>query len=348
MGRIVAIGFLCLLLLGCKKNNVNRWNITPDHKVEVVIHDISKNFFNVEIPLSTLKADNPFFFDNSSDSIWEAQRRDPKELSIYHKSLEAFGGLPEFGREINPLFSRYLHYFPQTKAPTVFVYSSGLQGVYEPVIYSEEAQKMFVAMDGFLGEKSPLYDSIKVYSYLRTSMDRGHVRAQIVRAIGENIVPFDPKKQTFLDLMLYEGKKLILADALIPDEADEFKIGYTPQEIEWSIQNEGNIWNFFVEQNFVFKNDKTLYDRFLQVSPFSKFNNEIEQESPGRIGAWIGWQILRKYLRENPSITLPELINDMDSEKIFRQSKYKPSKTEVQSYRTEKKEGVDELYHYAE
>ena len=179
-------------------------------------------------------------------------------------------------------------------------------------------------------------------------MDRGHVRAQIVRAIGENIVPFDPKKQTFLDLMLYEGKKLILADALIPDEADEFKIGYTPQEIEWSIQNEGNIWNFFVEQNFVFKNDKTLYDRFLQVSPFSKFNNEIEQESPGRIGAWIGWQILRKYLRENPSITLPELINDMDSEKIFRQSKYKPSKTEVQSYRTEKKEGVDELYHYAE
>ena len=158
MGRIVAIGFLCLLLLGCKKNNVNRWNITPDHKVEVVIHDISKNFFNVEIPLSTLKADYPFFFDNSSDSIWEAQRRDPKELSIYHKSLEAFGGLPEFGREINPLFSRYLHYFPQTKAPTVFVYSSGLQGVYEPVIYSEEAQKMFVAMDGFLGEKSPLYD----------------------------------------------------------------------------------------------------------------------------------------------------------------------------------------------
>ena len=63
----------------------------------------------------------------------------------------------------------------------------------------------------------------------------------------------------------------------------------------------------------------------MAVSPFSKFNNEIEQESPGRIGAWIGWQIIRQYIKENPKVELKTLLEDMDGQKIFKDSKYKPA-----------------------
>jgi len=158
------------------------------------------------------------------------------------------------------------------------------------------------------------------------------------------------KNQKFLDLVIYEGKKLILQDALLTETPDEYKIGYTPKQMDWAIANEGNVWNYFVEQNYVFSDDRTLEKRFLQVAPFSKFNNEVEQESPGRMGAWIGWQIIRKYLQENPDLKLQDVIVEMDSQKILQGAKYKPeiNGSSTAKYKTKKKEGVDELYHYAE
>lgn len=334
------------LLWSCKKER--NWNSENFDTVDLVVHDISKNFFSDSIPLSKLKTDYPFFFDENSDSIWESQRKDEKEIKIYQEGKRAMGDLVKLKTELEPIFSRYKHYFPTFETPTVFVYSSGLQNIEDPVLYSARDKMMFIALDGFLGQQHPLYDSVKVYNYLRTSMNRDHLKAQIVKAIAHDIVPFNPKGQAFLDLMLYEGKKLILADALIPNNPDEFKIGYTPEQLEWAIQNEGNIWNFFVEQNYIFKSDRSLPERFLQVGPFSKFNNEIEQDSPGRIGAWIGWQIAREYLKHHPEVSLSDFINDLDSQKIFKESKYKPSKSSVTKYRTAKREGVDELYHYAE
>jgi hypothetical protein len=32
-------------------------------------------------------------------------------------------------------------------------------------------------------------------------------------------------------------------------------------------------------------------------APFSKFYLEIDNDSPGRIGAWIGWQMVRSYMK---------------------------------------------------
>lgn len=341
------ISFLMIMMLfACKKERT--WENNNYETVELVIHDISKNFFNDSIPLQQLKTDYPFFFDDSADSVWNAQRQDAKEISIYQEGKKAIGDLTKLNAELTPLFSRFKHYFPNYQTPTVFVYSSGLQNIENPVLYSSRDKLMFITLDGFFGEKHSLYDSVKVYNYLRTTMNRDYLSGEIVKSIANDLVPFNPKNQSFLDLILYEGKKLILADALIPDQPDEFKIGYTPAQIEWSIQNEGNIWNFFVEQNYIFKADRTLAERFLQVGPFSKFNNEIEQDSPSRIGAWVGWQIAREYLKQNPEVKLEDFIHDFDSQKIFKESKYKPSKSSVTKYRTEKRDGVDELYHYAD
>ncbi|MBF0597044.1 gliding motility lipoprotein GldB [Faecalibacter rhinopitheci] len=344
----IAIIFI-LMLSSCKKEHT--WDVDSSGiDVNLVIHDISKNFFNDSIPLSKLKTDYPFFFDNSSDSIWDAQRLDPKEKLIYNESLKQFGDFKKLDNELIPIFQKYKYYFPEHETPTVFLYSSGLQSLDYPVIYSAQDKLMFIAMDAFLGEKNKFYDSMRVENYLRRNMYVERVPAQVVSAIAENIVTYSPRQQKFLDLVLYEGKKLILQDALLTDTPDEYKIGYTPEQMAWCVENEGNIWNFFVEQNYVFSDDRTLEKRFLIVAPFSKFNNEVEQQSPGKIGAWIGWQIIRKYIQENPDVKLQDLLLDMDSQKILQASKYKPevNGNSTTKYQKKKKEGVDELYHYAE
>jgi uncharacterized protein YjaZ len=67
-----------------------------------------------------------------------------------------------------------------------------------------------------------------------------------------------------------------------------------------------------------------LANRFINPAPFSKFYLEIDNESPGRVGAWIGWQIVRSYMKNN-EVSLKQLLV-MDATEIFNNSKYKPKK----------------------
>lgn len=313
-----------VILISCGKEN--RWDVElPQEKVDLKITDISKDFFDPAVGLDVLQSRYPFFFDNSVDNaIWEAQRRDTLELAVFDLVNKKFAE-PVFQEDLKKLFAYYQHYFPNEMLPQVYTYSSGLQNLYEPVLYGKREGMLFIALDGFLGSESYWYKRERVFPYVTKTMNPENISPAVVQSIGREIIPFNPRQQAFIDLMVDEGKKLVLADALLPKTADELKIGYTKEQLDWAIANEGDIWNYFVEQNMVFENDKSLRERFLQPGPFSKFLNEIETESPGRIGAWIGWQICRKYLDENPEVSLQEFINQ-DTQVIFKESKYKPRK----------------------
>ncbi len=339
--------FFCLIVLSCGKKD--RWDVElPQEKVELKFTDISKDFFNLDNQLVTLKQKYPFLFDDHSadptpDEVWEKQRKDTIENGIYDSIQNVFAGA-EYKDQLNKLFTYYKYYFPKEMIPQVYTYSSGMQSIYNPVIYGRKEAMLFIALDGFMGSQSQWYKKERVYPYMAKNMTPKNIAPLVVQAIGLEIVPFNPRQQTFVDLMVDEGKKLILADALLPQTPDELKIGYTKEELEWAKSNEGDIWNYFVEQNMVFDTDKSIRERFLQPAPFSKFLNEIETDSPGRIGAWVGWQICRKYLEENPEITLEQFINQ-DTQVIFKESKYKPKKG-GQDYSPTKKEENDEVGKY--
>ena len=71
--------------------------------------------------------------------------------------------------------------------------------------------------------------------------------------------------------------------------------------------------------------DSKLPPRFIYPAPFSKFYLELDNESPGRIGQWIGWQIVRSYAEHNKDVTLQQILA-MDAKTLFDNSKYKPKK----------------------
>ena len=332
-----------VILISCGKEN--RWDVElPQEKVDLNITDISKDFFDTNIPLTEIQAKYPFFFDNCvENSIWENQRRDTLEVAVYDSIREIFAD-SEFENELKSLFAYYQFHFPNEQLPQVYTYSSGLQNMYEPVLYGRREGMLFIALDGFLGKNSEWYKKERVFPYITKTMNPENIAPAVVQAIGREIVPFNPRQQAFIDLMVDEGKKLVLADALLPKTSDELKIGYTKEELDWALANEGDIWNYFVEQNMVFDTDKSLRERFIQPGPFSKFLNEIETDSPGRIGAWIGWQICRKYLDENSEMSLQEFINQ-DTQLIFKESKYKPRKGGG-DYQPTKNESNDEIEKY--
>ncbi|SMC36878.1 gliding motility lipoprotein GldB [Moheibacter sediminis] len=343
------IGILMLfLVISCGKEN--RWDIElPQEKVDLEVTDISKDFFDTNIPLTEVQARYPFFFlDTVSNQTWEKQRRDPFEKAVYDSVIKVFKKYGKTQNELEELFAYYKHYFPKQDIPQIFTYSSTLQeNIYTPVIYGAREGLMFIAMDGFLGTNNQLYKQqapLRVYDYMAQNMNPQNLPPAVVRAIGQEIIPFDPRQQTFGDLMVDEGKKLILADALLPQTSDNLKIGYTTNQMKWAKENEGNVWNYFVEQNMVFQTDKSLRQRFIDFAPFSKFLNEIETQTPGRMGVFIGWQICKAYLDKNEEMTLGQFLNT-DTQTIFNGSKYKPKKGDG-NYTPTKPESNDEVKKY--
>ena len=133
-----------------------------------------------------------------------------------------------------------------------------------------------------------------------------------------------PTNRSLLALMVYRGKQLYLKDKLIPDFTDGAKIAYTDLQIQWCKENEYQMWSYFVENKILFEANMKNEFRFINDAPFSKFYLDIDAESPGRVGQWLGWQIVRSYM-ENNNTSLKDMLA-LDAKTIFDKSKYKPSK----------------------
>jgi len=101
-------------------------------------------------------------------------------------------------------------------------------------------------------------------------------------------------------------------------------MGYAQEKLDWAVENEGQIWAFFIEEQLLFSTETNLNKRFLENAPFSKFYKEQDGLSPGKIGVWIGWKIVQSYLKHN-KVSLQEFLK-LDETIIFNNSKYKPKK----------------------
>ena len=108
MKFVYGLAFASLILFtACKKEK--SWEVdVKEQNVQLNIHDISQDFFNDSIPLATLRKDYPFFFDaKTADDVWESQRRNKEELSIYGQSRKVFGDFKNLNQSLTPMFQRY-------------------------------------------------------------------------------------------------------------------------------------------------------------------------------------------------------------------------------------------------
>ncbi len=102
--------------------------------------------------------------------------------------------------------------------------------------------------------------------------------------------------------------------------ADNLKIGYLKKQLNDSYANEAVIWNFFLNNELLNNADQNIVKNYIGESPKTQ---ELGENSPGNIGAFSGWQIVKKYMSKNPKTSLPELMK-INARDIYSQSKYKP------------------------
>lgn len=300
-----------------------------DSKVEKDIAKIETNFtverFDTAFlqakpkDLPQLKQAYPFLFSKRvPDSVWIYRMNDTLQNELLTEVEKTYPELKNTKEELRSLFQHLKYYDKMFVTPRVITLTNDVDYRNKTIVTDS---LVLIALDNFLGSEHVFYQNIP--KYLTENMTRQQVVPDVAGGYATKYV-FQTNRKTLLDEMIYFGKLLYFKDLMIPFKSDAEKIGYSETQIKWSEANESQIWSYFIEKELLYSTDNTLPNRFIADAPFSKFYLELDNESPGRLGQYIGWQIVKAYANTTGEDVMT--ILQKEPEEIFRKSKFKPKK----------------------
>ena len=228
---------------------------------------------------------------------------------------ERFANVDSIQNALNIAFSRLHYLYPDWVIPTVYLFVSGFNS---SVVYYDNM--LGVGVDMYLGSDYPYYNQV-VYDYQKSTMEKEYVVRDLMSMYLAYNIAYNSKYNRLLEQMIFRGKQLFLLSQLLPDAPAWQVIGYTPEQWAWCEHYEQAIWNRIMEKRDLFKTESRILNSYMNEGPFTA---EVTQDSPGRLGLWVGWRIVDSYMRHNKEVSIHDLSNERDAQKILEQSFYKP------------------------
>lgn len=239
---------------------------------------------------------------------------------LQHETDSIYKNLKTIEPEIIDAFKHIKYYYPKQRFPKIITYISGFQ-----VQTSIGTDYVGVGLDMFLGNDSKFYPALveSIPRYISRRFTSENITPRIVEVITREELFPEPQVHSLLDRMIFEGKLMYFMQAVQPDLADTIIIGYSKQQMDWANQFESDIWAYFLEENLLYESDYLKIQKFLSEAPFTPGLGSHNDSAP-KLGIYTGWQIVKKYMQENPDITLPSLMANNDFQQILKKSKYRP------------------------
>ncbi len=318
--RVLFIVFASIvLLISCTSENQKKVDVSGVD-ISMRVDRFEQEFYdNGGDNLKELRTKYPFLFPGGfTDSIALEKISNIDEVDLFSESQKVFKDFSEQELELKKLFQHIKYYNSDFKAPKIVTLLTNIDYDNRVILTNE---LLLISLDAYLGSNHPFYQNFP--SYIRQNNTKERLVVDVANTfVSQQVSPV--KQRSFVAKMVIEGKKLFLLDKYLPEVNDAIKIGYSSEKFNWAIDNEQEIWAFFIENELLFSTKSDLNKRFLETAPFSKFYAQTDNRSPGRIGAWIGWQIVRSYHRNN-DVSLQEILRK-DPIKLFEESNYKPRK----------------------
>ncbi len=310
---------------GDKKLDVNVSDIDLNVKIkrfDKAVFKINQNDMKNE--LLKLSSEYPFFIgkqiDDSALAKFKAYFSDPT-ITINHTEVEKqFPDLTKLEAQLTSAFKHYKYYFPEKKSPNVYSYISGTM-FDKPIIYDDTV--VAISLDMYLGSDYQLYSSVGLPAYFRHHMQRDYIARDIMEEMSYQYINGEVENITMLSQLVNFGKVQYFIDAMLPEIPDSTKIRYTAKQTAWCKANEKNIWSFFIDNKLLYITDQHQITKYFIDAPFS---SSFGNDSAPYVGKWIGWQIIKSYMKENKDVSLKQMLAENDVQKILKLSKYKPLK----------------------
>ncbi len=247
------------------------------------------------------------FFKKDYQNIYMASQQKIPAFEIYQKQIEKG-------------FQFLKYYFPNYKTPQAIITFIGpLDGTANAITASGVA----IGLQSYLGKDFPAYQSqyiSDIYpAYKSRRFEPEYISVNCMKGIVEDMYPYKATGRPLIEQMVETGKRLFVLDALLPEAADSLKTGYTEKQLDGCFSNEKDIWSFFIENNLLYETETNLIGVYVNDGPNTP---DLGPASPGFVGQFIGWQIVKKWMDKNKNVSLTELMNK-NPKALFEESKYK-------------------------
>lgn len=271
------------------------------------------------------------FFDNYStrvvqigtcDSVWFndqllALLNDSMYRTVYDEvqAIYVQDVIDTITMELETAWAYLHHYFPEKPLPRVYAHISGFN---QSIVRTEDV--ISVSLDNYLGSDYAPYSQI-AYNYQLNGMNPSNVSLDIVYGYIQS--EFETGvMNNLLENIIERGKQMYLLKVLTGGEKTEAELmGYTAEQGEWCKRNESAMWQYLMDNRLLFNTSHLVISRFVNPAPWT---TDFPRESPGQAVVWLGMRIVESYMNANKEVTLSELMQQHDAQKILSESNYKP------------------------
>lgn len=333
--------FLLILVVGCQSESRRDVPDVAQIEMDIAIQRFDQALFgldtaNMEQSLAQLSAQYPelssLFFthilgadDPNIAPEGPAQYikgfiEFPATRQLYDTVQLVYNNLAGIKAELEQAFRYFKHYFPEETTPTV----STIISEYSLGAFVYGDNELAIGLDFFLGENYPYQaynrENPAFSAYLSRTFNRDHLVSKTIQALVSGLSDGPPGNR-LLDVMIHNGKHLYILDYLLPYAPDSVKLEVRPEQVEWLKDNELEMWAFFLKEELLYSSDWQDIRKYVDYSPHSP---GMPTEAPGRTANWLGWQIVKAYMKRHPEMSMPDLFSLTDAQAILDDSKYKP------------------------
>ena len=334
MKKQLLIVFVGFFFFACNQSK-NRPDISTIN-IELKVERFEQDFFKLDTlhlnqSINTLKLKYPVF---SKDFLYNILGTDDANIAhdipafissyrpIFINTQTVIGSMNAASMEIKTGF-KYVHfYFPEYKLPKKLISFIGPINSFGSIITTDA---IAIGLQLYLGKNHPLYTSPQgqsLYpSYISQRFEPAYIPINALKNIIDDMYPDQSLGKPLIVQMVERGKRLYLLDHILPQLADSLKTGYSQSQLDACFSKEKNIWSMFIINDFLYKSDPQLTRDYVNDGPTTQ---TLGEGSPGNIGQFIGWQIVKKWMDKNSKITLKDLMAK-DPINLFNESKYKPT-----------------------
>jgi hypothetical protein len=264
--------------------------------------------------INTGDINDPSFGDLLAGFCTDKQNND-----VYSMTMKLYPDLATIEKSLEDAFKHYLYYFPGKTVPEVY---SCVTGFNNSIITGDSA--LGIGLDRYLGADCEYYPRLEIYKYIAARMTPVYIVPDCMYGWGASEWDFASMNypaDNVMTEMIHEGKLRYFEKCMLPELPDEIIFGFTPGQMKFCRNNEGQMWQYLVENDLVFKTDHFIIRKLIGEAPFTSY---FTNESPGRAAVWLGFRIVESYMARNKGTSLESLMKDVNIQGILEKSKYNP------------------------
>ena len=331
----LSISCIAILVASCQPKNKHEIDLA-DKQISLNVYRFEQDLFSNNVlntvKVQALRKQYGKFFDLychrmiqlpvQSDELLAEQLQqyisDKYIREVYDESQKKYKQIDGIKHDLTEVFKHYGHYFPKKNIPDLVTYIA-------PFNYNVMTMDSIlgIGLDMYLGEDYNYYSTLELPQYLIRSFRQEYIVRDCIKGWFQSEWNVPANANDMLSNMIYQGKLLYFSQALAPQMHDTIRLGYSAAQLQWCMDNEQKVWQFFIEQKLLYNKTPGTFMKFINDG---NSTNGFPQEAPAKLGGFIGWQIVQSYMNANPNQSLEQLLLVDNAQQVLSESKYKPKK----------------------